>query len=443
MLLTEFYKNKKCKLNFKKVDISESEIYPYFKRKYDLYESNKFPQRMISGIRRLATHINENKEADQIAPFINKLQSSGLGLDTDIRVGDELSVLDFEINFPYQSITVRGFTVPLVVTKILLNSDDTINYVRFSNGDRYPRLTPAVYSGKPVDYAVYSSDKASAEKTLTMLMLSVPSDWEIETDELVRESKTATLAEALDRTGAGDSAVVGWGRGMGHKGHMFLASAVITQAKEKNADPYFVVSRTVGKDDPITPEEKLAIYRKVFPQSGHIFQTATDEMPDLTRVLKDLYAQGYKNVTVVVGADQKAALGYVMNYNGKPDKAGNILFNFDNLNVISRQETSDPSAGEEGPRATPMRAVLLDPTKTDDEKFALWRDAMNPELTDNEVRDLMNKAQSRMQAVPVKKPAAPKKPVVKKEPALAESAYTSINWENEMHRLITILENKK
>ena len=212
------------------------------------------------------------------------------------------------------------------------------------------------------------------------------------------------LFESLDRTGQGKSAVVGWGRGMGHKGHMFLASAVITQARETDADPYFVVSNTVGKDDPITPEEKLAIYKKVFPQSGHIFQSATDEMPGLIHVLTKLQNMGYTDVIVVVGADQVKAMQFVTNYNGKPDKSGNILFTFDSLKVISRQETSDPSAGEEGPRATPMRDVLKDPSKSEEEKFAIWRDAMSPELSDDEVRDLMNKAGGRMAAMAVPKP---------------------------------------
>lgn len=215
------------------------------------------------------------------------------------------------------------------------------------------------------------------------------------------------LKENIDRTGEGKSAVIGWGRGMGHKGHMFLASSVITQATETDADPYFVVSRTVGKDDPITPEEKLAIYKKVFPKHGHIFQTATEEMPDLTRVLTKLNQHGYTNVTVVVGADQVKALGYVKNYNGKPDKAGNVPFSFDTLDVISRQETNDPSREEEGPRATPMRAALMDPAKSEQEKFAVWRNAMSPELSDEEVMDLMQKAQQRMSSF--EKPKAVKK----------------------------------
>jgi hypothetical protein len=212
------------------------------------------------------------------------------------------------------------------------------------------------------------------------------------------------IFEALARTGQGKTAVVGWGRGMGHKGHMMLASSVITQADKVGGDPYFVVSKTVGKDDPITPDEKIAIYKKVFPQSGHIFQPATDEIPDLTRVLANLNQQGYTSVTVVLGADQVKAFQYLKNYNNKPDKSGNILYNFDSLDVISRQETGDPSAGEEGPRATPMRQVLMDPTKSEQEQFAVWRDAMSPEVSDDEVRSLMMKAKERMSAF-----AAPKK----------------------------------
>jgi len=212
------------------------------------------------------------------------------------------------------------------------------------------------------------------------------------------------IFEAIQRTGQGKTAVVGWGRGMGHKGHMMLASSVITQAGKVGGDPYFVVSKTVGKDDPITPDEKIAIYKKVFPQSGHIFQPATDEIPDLTRVLANLNQQGYTSVTVVLGADQVKAFQYLKNYNNKPDKSGNILYNFDNLDVISRQETGDPSAGEEGPRATPMRQVLMDPTKSEQEQFAVWRDAMSPEISDDEVRDLMIKAKERMTAMNTPKP---------------------------------------
>jgi len=72
-----------------------------------------------------------------------------------------------------------------------------------------------------------------------------------------------------------------------------LASSVLTQANESGSDPYFVISRTMGKDDPLSPEEKLQIYNKVFPNNPQVFRTATEEMPDLNRVLKKLATMGY------------------------------------------------------------------------------------------------------------------------------------------------------
>lgn len=218
------------------------------------------------------------------------------------------------------------------------------------------------------------------------------------------------ITEAAERTGGSDTAVIGWGRGMGHRGHMMLVSSVITHAKQLGADPYFFVSRTMGPDDPITPEEKMAIYRRVFPQSQNIFYTATDDMPDLTRVLMHLNRDlSYQNAVVIVGADQREKLSYVKNYNGKPNKAGEIPYSFDNLGVISRQETSDPSREEEGPRATPMRDILKDPAASDEERFQVWRAAMSPELSDQEVGELMNLAKQRMSEFDKRKPKAPTK----------------------------------
>jgi len=219
--------------------------------------------------------------------------------------------------------------------------------------------------------------------------------------------------ENLDRTGESKSAVVGYGRGMGHKGHMFLASSVLTQANESGSDPYFVISRTMGKDDPLSPEEKLQIYNKVFPNNPQVFRTATEEMPDLNRVLKKLATMGYSDVTVVVGADQVNAFQYLV----RPDKSGVEpfkQFGLENMKVIARQDTNDPSREEEGPRATPMRQALVDPNMNDQEKFDIWRDAMSPQLSDQEVRDLMATALQRMQDFSKPKVRA------KKEKAAAE-----------------------
>lgn len=219
---------------------------------------------------------------------------------------------------------------------------------------------------------------------------------EVTTDPKLAKSAKSALKENITRTGSSDSAVVGWGRGMGHSGHMYLASAVLTTASEQGADPYFFLSKTVGADDPLLPKEKLVIYKTVFPQSKNVFQVATDNMPELTAVLKQLYQSGYKNVTVIVGEDNRSAFQYLARYNGKPNKQGEIGYDFDNINVISRQETNDKFANEAGPRATPMREILKDPKASYEQKLNQWRKDMPSALSDKQVEQIMKLAAKRM-----------------------------------------------
>lgn len=205
----------------------------------------------------------------------------------------------------------------------------------------------------------------------------------------------------MKRTGNSKLAVVGWGRGMGHSGHMYLADAVITQAADMKADPYFFVSKTVGKDDPLLPEEKLGIYQTVFPQQKNIFTAEGN----LNQALQELAKLGYQGVVLVVGADQKESFKYLE----KPNKEGVPVyqsFGFSKLKVISRQETRSKFRGEEGPRATPMRQALLDPNISDEEKYQVWRRDMPSALSDEQVADLMKKAQSRLLGANKKKQVA-------------------------------------
>jgi hypothetical protein len=225
----------------------------------------------------------------------------------------------------------------------------------------------------------------------------------------------------IQRTGKSNTAVVGWGRGMGHKGHMLLARAVIIQAQNMGADPYFFVSRTVGADDPLYPDEKLYIYKKVFPKQANIFQSATDEIPDINRLMRTLAELGYKNAVLVVGADQVKAFQYLVGQ----DKAGNVVYKtlgLENLSVIKRQDVDDAAQAEEGPRATPMREILKDPNASDEQKFAVWRDAMPDALSDKEVLALMQKASQRMgEFKPATKKAKIKEFIQRVRPMLKEA----------------------
>ncbi len=222
----------------------------------------------------------------------------------------------------------------------------------------------------------------------------------------------------MKRTGNSKIAVVGWGRGMGHQGHMYLADAVITQAINMKADPYFFVSKTIGKDDPVFPEEKVRIYQKVFPQYANIFEP----QGNLNGALTHLADLGYQGVVVVVGADQKKAFQYLEG----PNKEGVPVYQtmgLKKLKVISRQETNSKFAHEEGPRATPMREILLDPNASEEDKFKVWRRDMPEQLGDREVLDIMNKAESRL--VHSNKPKVDKVQAMSKKAAKLKEAIMS------------------
>lgn len=205
----------------------------------------------------------------------------------------------------------------------------------------------------------------------------------------VKESKTQPRA------------VLGWGRGMGHTGHDALVTAVIHQAKKEQAQPFFIVSRSFGKDDPLPPETKVKLYKKKFPEYKNIFSLPDEGSASINDVLTKLAKKGYKHVTLVVGADQKNQFGYLIN----PNKRGELpykTFGLDGISILSRQDTKAPGSDEsssdyhEGPRATPMREVLLDPSKTEKQQFKVWRASMNSAISDAEVLKLMKIAKKNL-----------------------------------------------
>lgn len=168
-----------AKLEFDTVAVPLAEVMSYLLHHGKLYSElntneNYFPQNLYSSVRR---SIKETVEQNEITPFLDKLQT--LDYKGNIKVGDLFSVLNFDINFSSREIDAFGFINPKEIAKIVMASNGKINYLMFSDGDRYPRQTPATYSGKPIVYAVYFGSAQDASKALTMLSLSVPSGWDM------------------------------------------------------------------------------------------------------------------------------------------------------------------------------------------------------------------------------------------------------------------------
>jgi hypothetical protein len=211
------------------------------------------------------------------------------------------------------------------------------------------------------------------------------SDGGVEPVKLVNRG-TFTHANRLNESvGIRKMATVGWGRGMGHKGHMYLAQAVIEYSERIGATPYFFVSETVGEDDPLPPTVKLKIYQQVFPEHKSIFKSASS----VNDVIKKLNEEKITDAVFIFGEDQVESFKYLET---PSDKHLNPI----HIKVISRQETDTETSELDGPRATPMRDILKDSNATSEQKFACWRDAMPDALSDRQVMALMKIAAHNM-----------------------------------------------
>jgi hypothetical protein len=169
--------NESVQLKFRTIEINESQIKSYVSKYYDAYDIEKVFHKKVADVKRYS-RINEN--TNSINKYIDYFQSLGIPSTQEIKVGDYFSVLAFDFNFQYNEIEALGFQKPKKISDIKTHNDGTINYIRFEDGDRYPRITPATYSGKPVLYASYFTSEFELNKARSSLQLALPSDWTID-----------------------------------------------------------------------------------------------------------------------------------------------------------------------------------------------------------------------------------------------------------------------
>ena len=179
MRVSEILNRESIDIKFFTIDLTDKEIIEYSQDFFEVYNVDKPYLKFVSNIKRsVKNKVIESTEHNQIKPFIQMINS----LDSlkKIKVGDQFAVLAFEIVFAWKEINGFGFTDTNEVAEIKLNSNNTIDYIKFTDGDRYPRLTPATYNNKPIVQTAYFDNKDKAKQALVSLLLKVPSDWDID-----------------------------------------------------------------------------------------------------------------------------------------------------------------------------------------------------------------------------------------------------------------------
>ena len=141
-------------------------------------------------------------------------------------------------------------------------------------------------------------------------------------------------------------------------GHEAVFQTVINTAKGKGAEHTIFISATQKpKTDPLSFQYKLNYLRKTY--TGVNFN-GDDTIRTIVQSLQELMSRGYKNVTMVAGSDRANEFkAFLDQYNNKPDKKGNIPFQFDSIDVVSSGERDPDGEGVSGISASSARAAAV------------------------------------------------------------------------------------
>ncbi len=141
-------------------------------------------------------------------------------------------------------------------------------------------------------------------------------------------------------------------------GHEAVFQTVINTARSKGAEHTIFISATQKpKTDPLSFQYKLNYLKKTY--TGVNFN-GDDTIRTIVQSLQELMNRGYKNVTMVAGSDRANEFkAFLDQYNNKPDKKGNIPFQFDSIDVVSSGERDPDGEGISGISASGARTAAI------------------------------------------------------------------------------------
>ena len=138
-------------------------------------------------------------------------------------------------------------------------------------------------------------------------------------------------------------------------GHQKLISKVLEMAKSLNGKGYiFLSQKQNNKTDPLTFKEKQDYLKMFYPDVA----IGDAGVKTIIQALQKIQAEGRTNIVMIAGSDRVQEFEKLLNqYNGRPDKAGNTLYKFDRIDVVSAGERDPDQEGAAGASASKAREL--------------------------------------------------------------------------------------
>jgi len=138
-------------------------------------------------------------------------------------------------------------------------------------------------------------------------------------------------------------------------GHQKLIETLLQTAEKANGKAYLFLShKQNNKTDPLTFAEKQAYIQQFYPKVA----VGDANSNTIIKALQKIQAEGRTRIIMVAGSDRVEEFEKLLNqYNGKPDKAGNDLYKFDEIKVVNAGQRDPDAEGISGASASKAREL--------------------------------------------------------------------------------------
>lgn len=137
--------------------------------------------------------------------------------------------------------------------------------------------------------------------------------------------------------------------------------------------------------NPLDPNTKVEWMKKMFPDYADAI-ISDEKMRNIFDVLKNVAAEGYTEVNIVVGSDR------VSEFQNLAQKYNGSLYNFNNIQVISAGERDADAEDVSGMSASKMRKAAMD------DQFEVFKKGVPNTLKDSQKEELFRTLQDAMHA---------------------------------------------
>ena len=168
-------------------------------------------------------------------------------------------------------------------------------------------------------------------------------------------------------------------------GHQKLIETVLSTAEKANGKAYLFLShKQNNKTEPLTFQEKQAYVQRFYPKLAVGDPTANT----IIKALQVIQAQGRTRIIMVAGSDRVGEFEKLLKqYNGKPDKQGNDLYNFDDIKVVNAGQRDPDDEGVSGASASKARELAAKGQWHEFSKIAMGGD--ESKLVYNKIQDAL------------------------------------------------------